>query len=317
MIDVSIIIVNWNTKDLLLNCIESLYRETKNVTMEIIVVDNGSSDGSTEAVETSYPQVTVIGNNENLGFARANNVGISNSKGRYVCLVNSDIKALDAVVDQLCAYMDQHSEIGAIGPKTVNDDMSIRVNTRKFPTLWNTFCETFFLVDLFPKNKLFRGRTMTWFSHMDTRNVDVLSGCFLMVRREVVDKVGVLDDRFFIYGEDTDWCKRMNLNNWDVVFFADTKAIHYAGASSSVAPIRFLIELTKADLQYWKKHHNIIKYSLYQILMLIHFLIRAIGWLLKYIIKSSGREVSRAKYKSYIARMNWLLFNRGRRPVQS
>jgi GT2 family glycosyltransferase len=317
MIDVSIIIVNWNTKDLLLNCINSLYHETKNVTMEIIVVDNGSSDGSTEAVKSMYPQVKVICNNENLGFAKANNIGISESVGRYVCLVNSDIKALDAVVDRLCAYMDQHSEIGAIGPKTVNDDMSIRVNTRKFPTLWNTFCETFFLVDLFPNNRLFRGRTMTWFSHLETKNVDVLSGCFLMVRREVVDKVGALDDRFFIYGEDTDWCKRMNLNNWEVVFFSETKAIHYAGASSSAAPIRFLIELTKADLQYWKKHHNIIQYSLYQILMLIHFLIRAIGWLLKYLIKSSNKEVSRAKYKSYMARMNWLIFNRGRRPVES
>jgi GT2 family glycosyltransferase len=317
MIDVSIIIVNWNTKELLLNCIESLYDETHDAAMEIIVVDNGSSDGSPEAVKSTYPQVKVICNNENLGFAKANNIGIAESVGRYVCLVNSDIKALDAVVDRLSAYMDQHPEIGAIGPKTVNDDMSIRVNTRRFPTLWNTFCETFFLADLFPSHSLFRGRTMTWFSHMETKNVDVLSGCFLMVRREVVEKVGALDDTFFIYGEDTDWCKRMNQNKWAVVFFADTKAIHYAGASSSAAPIRFLIELTKADLQYWKKHHNIIEYSLYQILMIIHFFIRALAWLMSSVIKSSNREISKAKYKSYFARMKWLLFNRGRRPVES
>ncbi len=317
MVDVSIIIVNWNTKDLLLNCIESLYNETHNATMEIIVVDNGSKDGSPVAVKSKYPQIKIICNNENLGFAKANNIGIAESVGRFVCLVNSDIKALDEVVDRLVEYMDQHTEIGAIGPKTVNDDMSIRVNTRRFPTLWNTICETFFLTEIFPNNKLFRGRTMTWFSHEETMNVDVLSGCFLMVRREVVEKVGTLDDRFFIYGEDTDWCKRMHINNWQVVFFAETKAIHYAGASSSAAPIRFLIELTKADLQYWKKHHNIFKYSLYQLIMLIHFLIRAFGWLMSSLIKSSNREVSRAKYKSYVARMNWLIFNRGRRPVES
>ena len=196
MTDVSIIIVNWNTRELLLDCIRSLREETRERSMEIIVVDNHSSDGSPGAVRERFPSVEVIENDGNLGFAKANNIGIRRSTGRYVCLVNTDIVALDRCVERLAGYMDRHPEVGALGPRTVDEHGRLRRNCREFPSLRNTLAEALFLDRLFPRSRLFRGRVLHDFDFDATREVDVLSGCFLMVRREALEEVGLMDEAF-------------------------------------------------------------------------------------------------------------------------
>ena len=145
MIDISVIIVNWNTKALLLDCVASLYKATRESSLEIIVVDNDSMDGSIYALRKIFPQVQTIVNPENLGFAKANNIGIKKAQGRYVCLVNSDVKALEGVLDKMRIYMESHPEIGVLAPKTFFGDMQIQKNCREFPTLRNIFCQEFFL----------------------------------------------------------------------------------------------------------------------------------------------------------------------------
>ena len=153
MPDVSIIIVNWNTKDLLLSCVSSLKSNTHKTTMEIIVVDNASLDGSQDALRRKFPFVRLIQNPENLGFAKANNIGIQKSTGEYICLVNSDVEVKNACIDNMVAYMNRHSEIGIIGPKIYYPDGKVQFSRKRFPSLWNNFCGTFGLNRPFPRFK--------------------------------------------------------------------------------------------------------------------------------------------------------------------
>lgn len=316
MIDVSIVIVNWNTKQLLIDCIDSLFRETHDCSLEIIVVDNASSDGSAEAVEERFnDKVIVIRNKENLGFAKANNVGIRKATGRYVCLVNSDIIALDRCVDRLCAYLDEHEEIGSLAPRTINEHGQLRRNCREFPSLRNLFCQAFFLDRLFPKSKLFRGRVLIDYDLDTVRDVEVLSGCFLMVRRKALEEVGLLDEIFFIYGEDVDWGRRFHNAGWKTVLYPEAQAIHIGGASSKKANIRFLLEKMKADYQYWKKHHHFVAQKLYVLIITLHYAIRTAGWSVMYLLKKANRESSLDKLKACAAQAQWHITNLGKRKV--
>ena len=195
---VSYIIVNWNTKDLLVKCINSLIKQSKCFEYEIIVVDNASTDGSCQAVQHLYPKVILIQNAHNVGFSKANNIGIRRSTGQYICIVNSDTKTLTGI-DRMIDYMDAHGDVGVLGPKILNKNLSLRHNCREFPSLWTTLCLAISLNSVFPKSRLFSGTLMTYFSHDSIKQVNVLPGCFLMVRREALHEVGLLDERFFIY----------------------------------------------------------------------------------------------------------------------
>lgn len=316
MIDISVIIVNWNTKDLLLDCIESIYKYTLHIKFEIIVVDNGSNDGSTEAIRAYFPEVTLICNNRNFGFAKANNIGIKASNGRFICLVNSDILILDNVLFKLTKFLSKNPRIGSVGPKTVNEDLTTRYNSREFPTLRNAFFQAIFFDKIFPRIKVFRGRNMYNFKHDITRPVDVLSGCFFMVRRRVVEQIGLLDEKYFIYGEDVDWCKRISKGGWDVYFFGDTKVIHYAGASSSAKKNRFLLEMLKSDLYYWRKHHNLIESTLYYLIIILKLSIRLFGWLIIYFVAPSKKENTSYIVNGYFIRIKWLIFYQKYSPLE-
>jgi len=307
MIDISIIIVNYNTKQILLQCLESLYRENKRCFLEIIVVDNASTDGSPEAVEQKFPNVIVIRNEKNLGFSRANNIGIMHCKGQYLCLVNSDIEVLSDCLEQMYCYMEDHNSIGILGPKILNPDLSLRVNCKTFPNLWKTFCRSLALNKIFPTSELFSDVLMTYFPHDVIRSVDVVPGCFLMVRREAMDKVGLLDENFFIYAEDKDWCRRFRTAGWDVVFFPYAEVIHYAGKSAAAAPVRFLIERLKSNSYYWGKYHSRPAQIMYSGLLLLHYLIRTLGALVASIVKPSQKLKYLSQLQGNAACSHWLI----------
>lgn len=256
MIDVSFIIVSWNAKSFLLNCLRSLEETAVDLRKEIIVVDNASTDGSPEAVRTEFPGVKVISNPGNFGFARANNIGIRQSAGRYLCLVNSDVVVLPQCVQNLSGYMERNSGVGMVGPRILNADKGLQPSCRFFPSYVNTIWRAFAVDTLFAQNPLFCGGFMTWWGHDAERKVDALSGCFWFVRRQAVEQVGGLDETFFIYAEDVDWCKRFHDAGWDVMFYPGAEAIHFGKASSSNAPVRYYVELHKAMAQYWRKHHG-------------------------------------------------------------
>jgi hypothetical protein len=307
MTELSIVIASWNAKDYLKKCIESIITETRDYETEIIVVDNASSDGSRDLVRERFPGVKLICNETNLGFAKANNIGIKQSRGNFVCLVNSDVVLLKDCFKRLINYMKEHPGIGLLGPKILNSDGSLQRSCFGLPTIWNIWCRAFALDTLFPSIEIFGGRLMTFWPHDSIRKVEMLNGCFWMTRKEALATVGLLDERFFIYGEDIDWCKRYGIGGWDVVFFPDAEAIHYGGASSANAPIRFYLEMQKADLSYWKKHHNLLGQIGYQCIMGIHHMVRFAGELFKYLIMPSERNKTIFKIKRNIAYFQWRL----------
>jgi GT2 family glycosyltransferase len=268
--DISIIIVNWNTRKLLAQCLQSFARRISRYKSEIIVVDNGSTDGSVEMIARDFPNVKRILNDRNLGFAKANNLGIQASSGRYVCLMNSDILVLRDCLDRLAVYMDEHAGIGIAAPKLYNADMRPQISCKHFPSLWKLFCEATALHRIFRPWRIFNGDDMAYFDHNSLRKVDSVAGAFLLVRRKAMDEVGLLDEDFYFYGEDIDWCKRFRKFGWDISFFPGAEAVHYGGGSSSRDPKRFSREKMKAILQYWKKHHTVLERLLLYSILLLH-----------------------------------------------
>lgn len=275
---VSVIIVSWNARDYLAQCLSSLSSEVCQYPMEIIVVDNASSDGSPDYVESNYSNVHLIRNVENLGFAKANNIGISLSTGKYLCFVNSDVKVLPDCITRLVEYCEEHPEIGMVGPRIIGGDGQLQRSCRGFPTVWNTFCRALALDGIFKNLQMFTGYSLRYWTQNSLREVDILIGCFWLIRRQALEQVGLLDETFFIYGEDMDWCRRFWGKGWLVVFLPSAEAIHYGGGSSSNAPIRFYIEKQKADLQYWKKYHSDTAVVCYLLISSLHMLLRMVGY---------------------------------------
>ena len=252
LVDVSIIIVSWNALEYLIKCLKSIYRHKGSQQYEIIVVDNASTDNSPEIIRKKFPEVRVIENKCNLGFAKANNIGIKNSSGKFLCFVNSDVELINDCISILLEYLENLQGVGIVGPKVLNSDHTLQNSVQGFPTIWNSFCRAIGLDTLFPKSRVFTGQLMSWWNHGKDRKVDILSGCFWMVRKKALEQVGLLDERFYIYAEDKDWCKRFSDAGWYVVFNPEAEIIHYGGASSANAPIKYYLEMQKANLQYWK-----------------------------------------------------------------
>ncbi|GAA3706835.1 glycosyltransferase family 2 protein [Microlunatus aurantiacus] len=303
--DVSIVIVNWNTRQYLLDCIASLLENTERASIEIIVVDNASSDGSQDALLEVYPKVRLIQNTENLGFAKANNIGFAAARGAAYCLVNTDVIALDGVIDRLWDYLVTHPGVGMVGPRTIDRDLKTRRNCRRFPTIGNA-CGDYLWLRRLPLLRL-EGRALGIETYADTHHAEVLSGCFMMVRREAVEEVGLLDEGFFFYGEDTDWCKRFSDKGWDRIYHPAAKAIHFGGGSSAAYPVRYYLTMEKADLRYWKKHHPPRHVALYMVIKLIHHVVSVAGWGALWLGRQPGASL---KVRGHAINTIWLMTGR-------
>jgi GT2 family glycosyltransferase len=254
--DISVVIVGWNAKHYLELCLESLAVAPPLRSMEVIVVDNASADGSAEMIEARFPWVKLIRSNENLGFAKGNNLAIRECQGRYIALVNPDVIVFPDCLDALADFLDQNPKVGNAGPRVLNPDMSMQSTCRRFPTLWNNFCSATGLATAFKNSKFFAGEHMLFFSHDRTLPVDVLVGCFSVIRREAFNDVGLLDESLFMYGDDVDWCRRCWNAGWQVVFFPGARAIHDRGKITASYPVRFAVAQQKSVLYYWRKHHG-------------------------------------------------------------
>jgi GT2 family glycosyltransferase len=305
--DISVIILSWNDLPHLMMCLESLKRFTGRRTMEIIVVDNASTDGSPDAVANRFPDVILIKNKENLGFPKGNNMGIAASKGKYVCLVNSDIEFLDSGIDTLADYMDEHTDIGMIGPKILNADRTHQSSCRRFPSLWNNLCATLGLAGALKNSKFLSGEHMFYFKGDRTLDVNVLVGCFWMVRRTALSEFGLLDENFFMYAEDIDWCRRCWKAGWRVVFFPGANAIHYRGGSSKNDPVRCAVDQQNSVFKYWKKHHGILPSLIIRLLIFNYLCLRFVPTLIRYAFQSLHHDEIRAYLQILKARFAALL----------
>ena len=239
--DISVVIVGWNARHYLELCLKSLADAPPRCSMEVLVVDNASSDGSSEMIKAQFPWVKLIRSEENLGFAKGNNVAIRQCQGRYIALVNPDVIVFSGCLDALADFLDQNPKVGNVGPRVLNPDMTMQSTCRRFPTLWNNFCSATGLATKFKNSTFFAGEHMFYFPHDRTLPVDVLVGCFSMIRRETFNDVGLLDEDLFMYGDDVDWCRRCWKAGWQVVFFPGAKAIHDRGKITAPYPVRFAV----------------------------------------------------------------------------
>lgn len=253
-LDVSIIVVNWNTRDLLRDCLHSVLVATQSVAYEVIVVDNASADGSVAMLEREFPAVSVVANGVNLGFAAANNQGIRLARGRYVLLLNSDTIVMDRAVDKTVAFADRHPDTAVTGCRVLNPDGSLQHTCFMFPSLLNHLLFATYLYRLFPGSRFFGREQMTWWDRNDSREVDVVTGCYMLVRTDAIDRVGPMDDEFFMYAEETDWCYRFRTSGWRCRFTPDAQIVHIGGGSAPTLGSRRARITNRSFARYMFKH---------------------------------------------------------------
>lgn len=249
--DVSIIIVNWNTRQLLHDCLQSLCDQNSPPVLQIIVVDNGSTDESLDMVVAHFPSVEVIANGRNLGFSKANNIGFIQARGRHVFFLNSDTVVQPQAIDHLVQYLDQHPEVGAVGPQLLNGDGTLQPSGRPLPDLGDAWRA------IIPISSAHRTQMR---SEMEKRNygenaqVGELSGAALMVKKRVLDQVGVFDEAFFFLGEDIDLCWRIRKAGWQVVYLPAACVVHLWGGSSQGLSEKNSLLAQRAYLRLMQKH---------------------------------------------------------------
>ena len=273
-LDISIVIVAWNAQHYLDLCLASLAENPPKRSMEVLVVDNASSDATIAMVESKYPWVKLIKSTENLGFSKGNNVAIRQCRGRYIALVNPDVIVFPGCLDALADFLDENPKVGNVGPRVFNPDMSQQSTCRRFPTLWNNFCSAARLEGALKGSRFFAGEHMFYFAHDRTTPVNVIVGCFSFIRRETFEQVGLLDEDLFMYGDDVDWCRRAWNAGWQVVFYPGARAIHDRGKTTAPFPAHFAVAQQRSILHYWRKHHTFLGVLGIQSIMFAHHLLR-------------------------------------------
>lgn len=232
-VQVSVIIINYNVKEFLQNLLHSLQKALVNITHEIIIVDNASTDGSVEFIEEKFPEIKLISNKVNVGFSKANNTALSEARGEFILLINPDTIVSEDTISKMLEFFHSHPDAGLAGCKILNPDGTLQLACRRsFPGPWISFCKVTGLSSLFPKSKIFAKYNLTYLDENLTCEVDAISGSFMMFRHKVYDKVGGFDEQFFMYGEDLDLCYRIQKSGYKVYYFPDTQIIHYKGEST-------------------------------------------------------------------------------------
>jgi GT2 family glycosyltransferase len=253
---ISIAIVNWNTRDLLLDALNSIYNDDAAPELEVFVVDNNSSDGSADSVADRYPQAILTRNAINIGYAAGNNQAIKQAKAPYILLLNPDVVVPNGTFAQVAAFMEAHPDAGAIGIRQVHPDGRIQSSVRGFPTPLAMMWELIGFAKLFPQSRLFGAYRMTWFAYDSVAEVDQPMGTFLLIRRSALDAVGLLDEQFPIFFNEVDWCLRCKRAGWKIYFDPDAEIVHYGGSSTVQVGAAMAWESRRGLLTFYNKHYR-------------------------------------------------------------
>lgn len=285
MPDISIIIVNYNVKYYLHACLLSVKAAIANVKAEVIVIDNQSSDGSAEYISNLFPDVNFVSNQTNDGFAKANNQAIKMAKGRYVLLLNPDTIIGEQTLTNCLNFMDSHTDSGAIGVHMVDGTGHfLPESKRALPTPIVSFYKVFGLTSLFPSSKRFNQYHLGHLDKDSTHSVDILSGAFMMLRKETIDKIGLLDEEYFMYGEDIDLSYRVILGGYKNYYFSDARIIHFKGESTKKGSLNYVVIFYKAMEIFAQKYFTNNKISAYRLAINFAIYLRASLSLIKRII---------------------------------
>lgn len=284
-VDLRIIIVSWNVSALLAACLRSVYAQSVGpYSFEVAVVDNASSDGSVTMIRTQYPQAQLLANSANLGFTQANNLALADCKARYALLLNPDTKLTEGAIQNMLDYMEVHPEVGMVGPRLVYSDGRPQPSRRRFPTLRMALAESTPWEWHFPHNRLARAYRLEDRSDDATQEVDWVTGACMLVRREIWEQVGAFDERFFMYSEELDWCRRIVAAGWHVVYLPTATVIHYEGASSEQVVAARSIRFNASKIHYFRKHHGRLQATILRVSILsmyaYEWVIESLKWLI-------------------------------------
>jgi len=300
--DLSIIIVNWNTKDLLLQCLGSLCQGAKGIEKEIFVVDNSSSDGSGAAVRKRFPEINLIENRANMGFAKANNQAISLSSGKYLLLLNPDTRVKDEAIPEMLSFMNAHAKAGLAGAQLLNADGSKQNSIANFPSLATELLNKSLLRWLFPEK--FPGKETNYLGPVE---VDSVIGACMLVRRETVEQVGLLDENFFLFLEETDWCYRMKKAGWKIYHLPQAEVLHFQGQSAETERGKAKIEYYRSRYHYFRKNRGSFQPSVLFIALIIKLSVELVFATIACVFTLFTVKKWRTKLSTYLYLMWWHL----------
>lgn len=312
--DVTICIVNWNAAEYLRACLDSLRYAShppdagSRVTWEVIVVDNASSDGSQDMVRHSFSDVRLIANSANVGFAAANNQAFDIARGRYLLLLNNDTRVLPAAIDGLVAFADQHPEAGIVGPRVLNPDGSLQRSCRSFPSLSSLLWRALYLDKLFPHNPYLGAHTLSHWDYASVRRVDAVTGCCMLVRRELLKTVGGLDEGYFMYFEELDWCRRVQQAGWQVLYTPAAEIVHYGGRSAGQQQEPMSRVYVQSLVRYFRRHHGLVAGAVARLLAATETGLRTAYWLARGALQPDLREQASGKLRQYWPAFRWLVW---------
>ena len=307
-VDLSIIIVSWNVKALLRECLTSIRENISAIDFEVIVVDSASSDGSPQMVAEEFPWVTLISSEQNLGYPRGNNIGILVSSGRHVLILNPDTIILNDALSIMLNYLEDHIDVGALGPQLLNADGTVQSSRRRFPSLVTGIFESTWFEPFAPRRVLKSYYALDLPDDQEN-DVDWVTGACLMVPRRVIDHVGLFDEGYFMYSEELDWCRRIKDAGWRVVYLPQAKIIHYVGKSSEQAITARHVNFQQAKLRYYRKYHGPIAAGSLRGLLLANYAWQLVLEATKGLL-GHKRELRRQRVQSY-----WQVIRSGLRPA--
>lgn len=302
MMSVSTIVVSWNTRDLLAICLNSVIAASDGEESDIWVVDNGSIDSTDTMLSEAFPEVNVIENSNNLGFARANNIGITQSRGHYILLLNPDTEIEFGAIGHMSRFLEDNQNVAAVGPMLLGSDGASQQSASPAPTLIRELSRMFHIDGLLPSATY---EMRSWNLHRPVE-VDVLQGACMMIRRSALDEVGLLDEDYFMYSEEIDLCYRLRRAEWTIQWLPNAKVVHHGGQSSKQVPLESFINLYKGKITYFRKHHGVAAAFAYKLILAAASVARLIASPLALLQQGEQRERHLAlagRYRRLLAEM--------------
>jgi hypothetical protein len=295
--DLSVVVVNWNTRDLLKQCLHSVRETVGELNVESIVVDNASTDGSSAMVRREFPEVRLIENVENVGFARANNQALQISQGRLVLLLNSDTVVRAGALQAMCHFMDQHPEAGIVGAKLLNPDGSFQASYMDFPTILSevlllTKLYRLFYPSCFPSHSLAES--------LEVCEADWVSGACLAIRRETIEQVGGLDEGYFMYSEEVDWCWRVKQAGWKIFYLPQAEVMHWGGQSIKRISVHKRARVYRGKVLFFRKHRGRGYAAVFRLILLLSTVLKMGMWSLALLAPNKCiRSQAQSNLRSY------------------
>jgi GT2 family glycosyltransferase len=295
-LDVSVVIVSWNTCDILRGCLRSIFEQTRGLSFEVFVVDNDSHDKSAQMVQIEFPEVNLIVNAENRGFAAACNQGMRAASARFMLLLNPDTVILDNAISRCVQYADAHPDVGVVGCQVLENEHRITPTGFSFPSPMNIFLALSGLSRVFPRSRLFGRPEISWWDRMTEQDVDVVTGMFMLVRREAIAQVGLMDESYFVYSEEADWCYRFAQAGWRRVFTPTAQIIHLDGGakSTSQASTKMFVQLQKSAMIYHRKNLGLAAWLLAKGIYVGSNSVRMVAWFIMSVVNGDPRTRSRS-----------------------